>query len=51
MILRTCFLVTPRKATSILDRLFHRSQIINIDVRSYRLKNFDLIAQDKDKKR
>jgi DNA replication protein DnaC len=37
--------------TAILDRLFHRSQIINIDGRSYRLKNFDLIAQDKDKKR
>jgi DNA replication protein DnaC len=37
--------------TAILDRLFHRSQIINIEGRSYRLKNFDLIAQDKDKKR
>jgi DNA replication protein DnaC len=37
--------------TAIIDRLFHRSQIINIEGRSYRLNNFDLIAQDKDKKR
>jgi len=37
--------------TAILDRLFHKSQLFNIDGRSYRLKDFDqMLKQDKKKK-
>jgi len=30
--------------TAILDRLFHKAHIFNIDGKSYRLKDFDLVV-------
>jgi DNA replication protein DnaC len=36
--------------TAILDRLFHRAHIFNIDGQSYRLKNFNKLFHTKSKK-
>lgn len=36
--------------TAILDRLFHKAHIFNIDGQSYRLKNFNKLFQTKNKK-
>ncbi len=36
--------------TDILDRLFHKAHIFNIDGQSYRLKNFNKLFQTKNKK-
>ena len=35
--------------TAILDRLFHRAHIINIDGKSYRLKDFDAKIRNREK--
>jgi len=41
----TIFAADEMATTAILDRLFHRAHIFNVDGKSYRLKDFDHFFQ------